>query len=92
MKVRALRGVCIGVERHLLPGETADLEASTAAYLTSIGAVVAVVEAAPAPAVEVVEAAPAPAVEVVESAPAPAVEVAPTESEQPPAKAGKKEK
>jgi len=39
MKVRALRGVCIGVERHLMPSDTADLDAATVAYLIAIGAV-----------------------------------------------------
>jgi hypothetical protein len=55
MKVRALRGVCIGVERHLALGETADLEAPTAAYLVSIGAVAPVADPVPAP-VEIVSA------------------------------------
>lgn len=42
MKVRALRGVCIGVDRHLKPGDTADLEPGTVQFLTSIAAVVIV--------------------------------------------------
>lgn len=46
MKVRALRGVCIGPGRHLLPGECADLDAATAQYLASIAAVESVVDAA----------------------------------------------
>jgi len=54
MNVRALRGVCIGPGRHLVAGELADLDASLATYLQSIGAV------APAPA-EAAEPAPAPA-------------------------------
>lgn len=36
-KVRALRGVCIGVDRHLLPGDIADVDG--AQFLVSIGAV-----------------------------------------------------
>lgn len=44
MKVRALRGVCIGVERHLKPGDTADLDAAQVQFLVSIGAVEAVKE------------------------------------------------
>jgi hypothetical protein len=39
MKVVALRGVCIGVERHLKPGDTADLDAAQAQFLKSIRAV-----------------------------------------------------
>lgn len=39
MKVRALRGVCIGVERHLALGAEADLDAATVQFLVSIGAV-----------------------------------------------------
>jgi hypothetical protein len=39
MKVRALRGVCIGVERHLRAGDTDDLEPAMVTYLTSIGAI-----------------------------------------------------
>ena len=39
MRVRALRGVCIGVDRHLAPGDTADLEAAQVTYLAAIGAV-----------------------------------------------------
>ena len=39
MKVRALRGVCVGVERHLVAGDIVDLEAPLAEYLANIGAV-----------------------------------------------------
>jgi len=39
MKVRALRGVCIGVNRHLAVGDEADLEPATTQFLKSIGAV-----------------------------------------------------
>jgi len=39
MKVRALRGVCIGVDRHLKPGDTVDLPAAEVPFLASIGAV-----------------------------------------------------
>ena len=39
MKVKALRGVCIGVDRHLKPGDTADLEAAQVTFLAGIGAV-----------------------------------------------------
>ena len=38
-KVTAKRGVCIGPDRHLVPGETADLDDGTADYLRNIGAV-----------------------------------------------------
>jgi len=39
MKVIALRGVCIGPGQHLTPGETADVDDTTARFLVSIGAV-----------------------------------------------------
>lgn len=39
MRVKALRGVCIGVERHLVAGDTADLEPGLVTYLVGIGAV-----------------------------------------------------
>lgn len=48
MKVRAIRGVCVGPERHLAPGQVADLDDATARYLKSIGAV----EDAPPPPVK----------------------------------------
>ena len=51
MKVKALRGVCIGVERHLAAGDTEDLDAPLVTYLVSIGAV-EVVKDDPAPADE----------------------------------------
>ena len=57
MNVRALRGVCIGPGRHLVAGELADLDASLATYLQSIGAV------APAPAEAVELAPPQPSIE-----------------------------
>lgn len=44
MIVKALRGVCIGVNEHLLPGDTADLDAAMVTYLTGIGAVAVVTE------------------------------------------------
>lgn len=52
--VRAKRGVCIGVERHLLPGETAEIDAGSVQFLTAIGAV----EVVPDPVPETAEAAP----------------------------------
>lgn len=60
--VRALRGVCIGPERHLAPGETASLDAGTARFLAGIGAV----EVVPSPAAT--EAAPEPAAPAPKSA------------------------
>ena len=39
MKVRALRGVCVGVDRHLKAGDTDDIDAGSVSFLTSIGAV-----------------------------------------------------
>ncbi len=39
MRVRALRGVCIGVDRHLKAGDSADLDAAMVTFLKSIGAV-----------------------------------------------------
>lgn len=39
MKVKAIRGVCIGVDRHMKPGDVEDLEAALVTFLVSIGAV-----------------------------------------------------
>lgn len=39
MKIRACRGVCIGVDRHLKPGDLADLDAAQVTFLVGIGAV-----------------------------------------------------
>lgn len=47
MKVKALRGVCIGPERHLALGETQDLDPALVNYLVSIGAVERVVDEPP---------------------------------------------
>jgi hypothetical protein len=47
MKYRALRGVCIGPERHLKLGETADLDSATGQFLISIAAVEVVKEPPP---------------------------------------------
>jgi hypothetical protein len=44
--IRALRGVCIGVDRHLKPGDVEQMEAAQAQYLVSIGAIELVPEAA----------------------------------------------
>lgn len=44
MRVRALRGVCIGVDRHLKPGDTEDLDAGQVTFLVGIGAVEVVPE------------------------------------------------
>lgn len=39
MKIKARRGVCIGVDRHLQAGDLADLDAAQVQFLVSIGAV-----------------------------------------------------
>jgi hypothetical protein len=39
MKVKALRGVCIGIERHMKPGDIEDVDAALATFLKGIGAV-----------------------------------------------------
>lgn len=52
MKVKALRGVCIGVDRHLKAGDTEDLEPALVTFLVGIGAVERVKDE-PAPVVEV---------------------------------------
>ena len=39
MKIRAIRGVCIGVHRHLAVGETTDVDTATFTFLNGIGAV-----------------------------------------------------
>lgn len=56
MKVRALRGVCVGVERHLKPGDVTDVDDGIVTYLVSIKAVEVVKdEAAPAASAPVVD-------------------------------------
>lgn len=47
MKVKALRGVCIGVDRHLKAGDIHDLDPALLAFLVGIGAVEVVKEAIP---------------------------------------------
>ncbi len=54
MRIRALRGVCIGVERHLKAGDLADLDPAMVTYLISIKAVEPFIEA-PIPAQAVIE-------------------------------------
>lgn len=44
MKVKALRGVCVGPEQHLAVGDTAELDEGTAGFLMSIDAVEPFVE------------------------------------------------
>jgi hypothetical protein len=39
MKIKARRGVCIGVDRNLKPGDLADLDLVTVEFLEGIGAV-----------------------------------------------------
>jgi len=84
MKVRALRGVCIGVDRHLVPNETADLPAAEVQFLESIGAVERVIE-------PVVEPAVVPDT-VLELTPAEVGATDPVPESEPPAKAGSKKK
>jgi hypothetical protein len=47
MRVKALRGVCIGPGQHLAAGEVAELDTATSTFLIGIGAVAAA-PAAPA--------------------------------------------
>lgn len=49
MRIRALRGVCIGVNRHLQPGDIADLDTAMVIFLKGIGAVEEVSEQESAP-------------------------------------------
>lgn len=46
MRVKARRGVCIGVDRHLKAGDLADLDAAQVQFLVSIGSVEVVPEEA----------------------------------------------
>jgi hypothetical protein len=79
---RALRGVCIGPERHLAPGDPpVPLDKATAQFLTAIGAVEEVPDE-PAPAKPASTEPP----QAAAAAPAAAA------SEPAPAKPGKKEK
>lgn len=48
MKIRARRGVCIGVDRHLRAGDSADLDPAMVTFLVGIGAVEHVIDE-PAP-------------------------------------------
>jgi hypothetical protein len=50
-KVKAKRGVCIGVEKNLAVGETAEVDQASAQFLVSIGAV-ELVQDEPAPATD----------------------------------------
>ena len=45
MRVKAIRGVCIGVDRHMKPGDIEDLEGALVVFLVSIGAVEKIPEA-----------------------------------------------
>lgn len=49
MKVKALRGVCVGVDRHLAPGDVEDLEPGLVTFLVGIGAVEKHVDPEPEP-------------------------------------------
>ena len=52
MKVQAVRGVCIGPERHLAVGDVAELEPQLAQFLINIGAVMPVADAPVEPEVQ----------------------------------------
>jgi len=52
MKVRALRGVCIGVDRHLKPADIADIDPATVQFLVSICAVEKVTDLPTGPAAD----------------------------------------
>jgi hypothetical protein len=86
MKVRALRGVCIGVGRHLNAGDSADLDSATVIFLAQIGAVERIKDAP----IEPVKAEPQPETAIAKPDEGEAKAEPETKSE--PAKAGKKEK
>lgn len=86
MKVRALRGVCIGVDRHLSAGDTADLDPATGKFLVVIKAVEEVAEPLPP---QADESPPATAEASSENSPDASGDL---ESKSMPAKPGKKEK
>lgn len=50
--VRALRGVCIGVNRNLAPGDVEDIDAALAQFLIAIRAVELLPEPKPEPVIE----------------------------------------
>ena len=52
MRIRARRGVCIGVDRHLKAGDLADLDTAQVTFLVGIGAVEVVPAEPEAPAAE----------------------------------------
>lgn len=88
MKVKALRGVCIGVDRHLTAGDTVDLEPGLVTYLVSIGAVQALKDEPPPPPTNP-EPAPPEAPPALQPKPEPKAE---STIDSTPAKPGKKEK
>lgn len=89
MKVKALRGVCIGVDRHLAAGDIADLEPGLVTFLSSIRAVERVPDEPPKPEELANEQALAPTPPPAES---PTAKKADTANDSTPAKPGKKEK
>ena len=47
MKVKALRGICVGVGQHLVAGDIADLDPAMVTFLSGINAVERYEEPAP---------------------------------------------
>jgi hypothetical protein len=79
MRVKAMRGVCVGVEDNLKEGDVRDLDPATADYLKNIGAAVdASEEVAGAPAAEA-----KPALEEEKAAAAPSGEASAAAGDEP---------
>lgn len=89
MKVKALRGVCIGVDRHLVAGDAADLEPGLVTFLVNIGAVEALKDEPPKLEEPAAQAASAPTLQTASPVMAKKLETA---TDSTPAKPGKKEK
>lgn len=92
MKVKALRGVCIGVDRHLAAGDTVDLEPGLVTYLVNIGAVALLKDEPPKPQPESPAALEPPTPETPPPSEPPTAEKVETKADSTPAKPAKKEK
>ena len=53
MKITALRGVCIGVDRHLQAGDHADLDPAMVTFLVGINAVERTLDAPAPPVIQI---------------------------------------
>jgi hypothetical protein len=92
MKVKALRGVCIGVDRHLIAGDVVDLEPGLVTFLSGIGAVAIVPVEPPKPDAPSAQATGQTTPQTQDQSAEFKDPPADTKPDSPPAKSGKKEK